>query len=159
MATTHKQFLGKIVDYLTGYRRGKLANTDGACTFEIDQAFTTSTLTGTASVTLLEDAAVPTGLKCYITEYVIRFGSTAFAANVKISDSNSTPVDFVTVLAANTTGYYCNTCGTLPTGLTQEAALTANSGGTASKGLVLRSASTQSLGSAGSVYIRGYFAP
>lgn len=99
-----------------------------------------ATLTSAAAATpvsLVPDAAVPAGKKCYLTGFLMTVdGATVWAttANVKIQDTNGTPVDFATVLVALLTNAARVGCEP-KTNLTLEDAFALGTGGTAAKGL------------------------
>ena len=99
----------------------------------------TATLTSAAAatpITLLADSLVPSGKKVYVTGFVAKVnGSTAWSttANVKIQDSNGTPVVFFTALVAALTGNAEVRPGT--SNITSGAAYNQGTGGTAAKGL------------------------
>lgn len=102
----------------------------------------TATITSAAAVTpvsLLADADVPAGKKVYLQGFIARVnGATVWAttANVKIQDTNGTPVDFVTMAVAALTANARVVPGTADTVL--ESAYASGSGGTAAKGLRLK---------------------
>ncbi len=178
MAKNNSLFANTQVADTVGIYRGRLdvGNTgssnwvgEGPCVFEVDVPFTAAQLNA-GSVTLIDPAVVPRGLKLYVTDWAIRFGGVAFAtANdaristlAAASDANAV-ADFVTVAAANTTGYASRGAGTTPsTGVTQGTPFREGTGGTVNQGLQLRLATaggvttTGTAGAAGSVYVRGY---
>jgi len=100
----------------------------------------TATITSAAAATpvsLVLDASVPTGMKCYLQGFLMRVNGTtvwATTANVKIQDTNGTPVDFATVLVALLTNQARIGCEP-KANLTLEDAFSLGTGGTASKGL------------------------
>ena len=102
----------------------------------------TATITSAAAATavsLLADSEVPTGKKCYITGFIARVnGATNWGttATVKIQDTNSSAVDFVTMAVAALTGN--TTVFPHTSNVTLGSAILLGSGGTASKGLQLK---------------------
>lgn len=136
----------------------------GPAFFEVDLDVTAAQIIA-GPVTVVPDSMVPPGYKLYLTDYQIRWGGTAFttATDVRISDTNSTPVDFVTVTVANTGSnniHRLSPTGVTQTGVTQGAGIVNRGGGTSGKGLQIRTTgSTPAAGSAFSVYVRGYFSP
>ncbi len=103
--------------------------------------FRTATITSAAAATpvsLLSDLVVPDGKKVYLEGFIAKVnGATLWAttANVKIQDTNGTPVDFVTMLVAALTGNATVVPGTA--NVTLENAYALGTGGTLSKGLQL----------------------
>lgn len=145
------------------YGRLNVGN-DGPCQFEAEVEITAAQLIAGA-VVLLPDSLVPRNCKCFIRDYEIRWGGSAFATatDVRLSDTNASPVDFVTVLVANTLNalHRLSPTGVTQTGVTQSTALTstASDGGTVGKGLQVRTTgSTPTAGSTFRVYVRGFFA-
>jgi hypothetical protein len=102
----------------------------------------TATITSAAAATavsLLADSEVPTGKKCYVTGFIGRVNGTtvwATTATVKIQDTNSSAVDFVTMAVAALTSQARVYPGTA--NVTTENAMANGTGGTASKGLQLK---------------------
>lgn len=160
MPGTGKLFAGKIASLIAGIVRGKPSTSDGACSFVVDKDVTAADLIA-GDVTLVADSDVPRGHKCYITDYQLRFGGTAFATatDVRISDTAPSPTDFVTVAIANTTGFKHLTSAS-QTGVTNGNALLLRQGGAAGRGIRLRTTgSAPTAGSDLSVRIEGFFAP
>lgn len=100
----------------------------------------TATLTSAAAVTpvnIITDAQVGTGKKFYPLGFLIRVNGTtvwATTANVKIQDTNGTPVDFATILVALLTSQA--RVGDEPkANLTLENAMANGTGGTSGKGV------------------------
>jgi len=110
--------------------------------------------------TVIEDAAIPSGMRLYITNFTLIFTGTAFGQDVILSDSNGTPVNIATVAAANTdTGIFTKeSTGGTATGMTQGAAITGGTSLTAGKGVVVRSAATNTNGATMRVIVEGYLA-
>ncbi len=138
---------------------------DGPCFFTVDVDVTAAQLIAGA-VTILADSLVPRNCKCYIRDYQIRWGGVAFATatDIRLSDTNAAPVDFVTVLIANTVNIFHRLSASVVAmvGVTQGAALTsqATDGGTVGKGLQIRSTgAAPTAGSTFRVTVSGYFAP
>lgn len=102
----------------------------------------TGTITSAAAataVTLIADADVPTGKKIYVQGFIAKVdGATVWAttATVKIQDSNSSAVGFVTMAVAALTGNAV--VGPHVADITCEDAFSEGTGGTASKGLQLK---------------------
>lgn len=102
----------------------------------------TGTLTASAAATpvvLIPDSDVPAGFKVFVTSFLARVnGATNWAttANVKIQDTNATPVDFVTMLVAALTGNARVLPGSANT--TLEDAMSLMTGGTTGRGLQVR---------------------
>jgi hypothetical protein len=99
----------------------------------------TATLTSAAAATavsLIADSRVPAGRKVYVSDYTATVnGATDWAttANVKIQDTEGTPVDFVTFTASELDGNEIHKPGT--TGDALENAYKLGTGGTAAKGI------------------------
>jgi hypothetical protein len=160
MPRTGKLFAGIVSELFSGIARGKICTTDGACQFVVDKDILASDLAA-GDVTLVKDSEVPRGHKCYVTNYQLRFGNTAFATatDVRLSDNASTPTDFVTVTIANTTGFKHLTSAS-QTGVTHGSALLQRTGGAAEKGIRLRTTgSAPTAGSDFSIRVEGFFAP
>lgn len=102
----------------------------------------TATITSAAAATavsLIADSAVPTGKKCYVTGFIGRVNGTtvwATTATVKIQDTNSSAVDFVTMAVAALTSQARVYPGTA--NVTTENAMANGTGGTVNKGLQLK---------------------
>lgn len=159
MPATGKIFVDKLVKLAQKLYRGDIEAGDGPCEFFVDRTVTAAQLIA-GPVTLINDSDVPSGYKLYVTELTIRWGATAFATatDVRVSDTNSTPVDFVTVLVANTTGV--TSWPIDETGVTWGSALNSRTGATAGKGLRVRTTgSTPTSGSSFIVTVKGYIAP
>jgi len=97
---------------------------------------TLTSAAGATPVSLIGDAEVDDGKKVYVQGFILRVdGATvwAVAANVKIQDTNDTPVDFVTDLVADLTANAI----VMHDGanVTLEDAMSKGSGGTAGRGL------------------------
>jgi len=143
------------------YGRLNVGN-DGPCQFETEVEVTAAMLIAGA-VTVLPDASVPRNCKVYLRDYQFRWGSTAFAtaSNIFLSDTNASPVDFVTVTvgAAASAIHRFSPTGVTQTNVTQGAALIGPAdGGTTGKGLQVRTNVAPTLGSTFRVYVRGFFA-
>ncbi len=102
----------------------------------------TATLTSAAAATavnLVPATAVPAGKKIYVTNYTAYVsGGTDWAttANVKLQDTNSSAVDFVTLTASALDGNEVH--GPFSDSATLEAAFKSGTGGTAGKGLQVK---------------------
>jgi len=102
----------------------------------------TGTITSAAAATavvILADSLVPAGKKVYVQGFIAKVdGATNWAttATVKIQDTNSSAVDFVTMAVAALTGNAVVTTGT--SNITANDAFSEGTGGTAAKGLQLK---------------------
>lgn len=102
----------------------------------------TGTLTSAAAATavnLLPAASVPAGRKVYVTGFTAFVnGATDWAttASVKIQDTHTTPVDFITLTASALDGSEVHHIGS--DSVTVEAAVKSGTGGTAAKGLQVK---------------------
>lgn len=133
---------------------------DGPAWFRVAKSVTAAEVIAGA-VTLLSDSDVPYGLKVVPTNVVINFdGSTAFttATDIRVSDTSGTPIDFVTVAIANTTGTKVVPVASAPTGVTVGTAMkNLNASGAAGKGLQLRTTgSTPAAGATLYLVIEGF---
>ncbi|TGL39638.1 hypothetical protein EHQ53_14040 [Leptospira langatensis] len=90
-------------------------------------------------VSIVADSEIPAGYKVYVDHVSVKVnGATNWAttANVKIQDTNGTPVDFMTYLVAALTGNAF--VGLTSANVTVENALALQTGGTAGKGLQIK---------------------
>lgn len=139
MADTGTYFGGRRKTYLTTEGRA-YGDTTGPVEFVMESATLTSAAAATA-VNIIPDARVGTGRKFYMTGYISRVnGATNWAttANIKIQDTNGTPVDFITIAvnAASTNGNIRTVPGNAQ--VTLENAFANGTGGTAAKGLQIK---------------------
>jgi hypothetical protein len=133
---------------------------EGRAYFEIPVKIGTDATTALAAINsgavILPDTQVPQGCRCYVTDVQFCFNGTAFATatDIRISDTNGTPVDFATVAIANTSSY--QRLG----GANVTAGAGIATGGTLSKGLQIRKTGSNATGGhAFTVVVRGFFAP
>lgn len=119
---------------------GRTTNVDEPIELVMESATLTSAAAATA-VNIIPDARVGTGRKFYMTGYISRVnGATNWAttANIKIQDTNGTPVDFITIAvnAASTNGNIRTVPGNAQ--VTLENAFANGTGGTAGKGIQVK---------------------
>lgn len=133
----YQHFVNALIDAVNAIEN--VVGTTGAGT-AMTRFHATATITSAAAATpvnLVPDTAVPAGKKCYLEGFLLRVnGATGWGttANVKIQDTNGTPVDFATVLVALLTNAARVGCEP-KSNLTLEDAFAAGTGGTAAKGL------------------------
>jgi hypothetical protein len=106
----------------------------------------------------------PKGCKIVLTYIEVVFTGTAWTVgtDIRISDTNASPVDFVTITAAAAIANQVafgpgNVLGTATSGITWGLACNPSIGATLEKGLVLRATGTFTGGSAITAYVEGYF--
>lgn len=129
--------------HFAGGRRKHYIVTEGKTGSQepVEFFYETATITSAAAATpvnIIPDARVGTGRKVYLQGYVTKVdGATNWATtgNLKIQDTNGTPVDFVTITvnAATTNGNVETVVGM--SNVAMEDAYSEGSGGTAGKGL------------------------
>lgn len=162
MASTSLTHTNERELIVSGYDGQSLRGvTGGPIPESVTEFFVRFSLTSAAAATpvsIIPDAMVGNGRKVYLQDHLLRVaGATNWAttANVKIQDTNGTPVDALTVLVAALTGNSRVTKGTANS--TMEAAYTDGTGLTAGRGLQIRG-DANGTGSTISGWVRGFIA-
>lgn len=158
MHTTYKDKQLPVVSSLAGSSLIDSADM-GPVMFECMTSVTAAQIAAGA-VTLISDSDVPTGSKLVPLSIIIHFhASTAFttATDIRLSDTATSPIDFITVAIANTTGTKSLPNPEAVTGVTVSTDYrTFNASGNSGKGLQIRSTgSTPAAGDTFYVYVRG----
>jgi hypothetical protein len=164
-----RQLVGSdaVVDPVSGvananYRQGNVIPFSGVATV----AFGSGTLArfmNPAGSPGTNEVRVPKGYKAFITYalFVVKGGSAwAGGTDIRISDDNGTPVDWVTIAtSALTANAVISTPLTTLAGVTQNTAAMApvTGGFTAERGLVVRATGTFTAGSNIEVFIEGFY--